>query len=364
MIWNLFKKPGKSFLGVDIGTFSIKIVELSLSGNRRKLENYGEIEAEAFYNKPFRVFEKNMLTVSDRDVVRAILAILEATGLKTKKAYFSIPDFSSFFTTFSLPFMTDEELEQAIRYEARRHVPLPLADVTLDWQIIEGGKSPGQKSNSLKILLVAVPNEIIQQYLNIAKNSQLELIALEAEAFGLVRALIKEEEKGPVVLIDIGARSTTISIINNGILKSSHSFNTSGNDFTSAISRGLNVDYKAAEELKKKHGIVGHGSREGEVETNTRELMLPLIDLLLNEAKKISQDFYQTENEKIQQVIIAGGTAMLPGLPEYFSKILEKPVKIGNPFEDIYYPPILDETLKKVGSSYAIALGMALRGLV
>jgi len=365
MFWNFFKIAPKGFLGVDIGTFSIKIVEMSRAGKRRKLENYGEMQAEALYTKPFRTFEKSTLTVARQDVVRAITAISREAKVKTNQAYFSIPDFSTFFTTFTLPAMTEEELPQAINYEASQHIPLPLKEVTLDWQIIGKKAVNQQKAIPFKILLVAVPNEIIQQYQEIAVAAKLELLSLEAEVFGLARALIGEQEKKELVcLIDIGARSTTISIIDKGVLKVSHSFDTSGNDLTNIIAKGLSMDYKGAEEMKKKHGLLL--SEKTISDSVGKEAMLPLIDLILNEIKKIFSSFSQTEKtekKEIQKIILAGGTALMPGLVQYFTKELDKPIIIANPFADIYYPPILERDLKTMGPSYAIALGTALRGV-
>ena len=169
MIWNPFKIAPKGFLGIDIGTSAIKIVEMSRAGKRRKLDNYGEMKAEALYEKPFRTFEKSTLSFSNRDVVRSLSAVLKEAGFKTNKAFFAIPDFSTFFTTISLPAMTDEEIPQAVDYEAPQHIPLPLQSVTLDWQIIEreAGAAAGQET--IKVLLVAVPKDVIQQYQQIAQ---------------------------------------------------------------------------------------------------------------------------------------------------------------------------------------------------
>lgn len=194
MIWTPLEFIPKKSLGIDVGTSSIKIVELSRWGERIKLENYGEISAQALYQRPFRTFEKSTLLLFAEDISRAIKAITEEAKIKTRRTVFSIPDFSSFFTSFELPPMTREELSQAVRYEARQYVPLPLAEVTLDWQIIEGEVSD-QRKTKLKILLVAVPNEIINQYRKIAEISGLELQALEAEVFGLLRSLIGEEKR-------------------------------------------------------------------------------------------------------------------------------------------------------------------------
>ncbi|MFQ6049964.1 MAG: type IV pilus assembly protein PilM [Candidatus Paceibacterales bacterium] len=350
----------KKFLGIDIGTFAIKIAELSSWARRIKLENYGEIPASALYQRPFRTFEKSTLLLSTEDIARAIKAVLEEAKIKSRECVFSIPDFSTFFTTFELPGMTAEELPQAIRAEARKHVPIPLGEVTLDWQLI-GGKVSDQRDTELKILLVAVPNEVINQYQKIALISDLKLLALEAEVFGLVRALI-EEEKRTIGLIDIGARSTTCSIIDKRILKISHSFDISGSDLTERIAKGLSVDYERAEVLKKKYGISTSPQLglEGE---HVREILIPLIGLIIRESEKIFKNFYLKEGKEIEKIIIAGGTVLLPGLLEYFQKYFKKEVEIANPFSKIFYPPILEKTLKEIGPSYAIAVGVALRGL-
>lgn len=346
--------PKKS-LGIDIGTSAIKIVELSRWRERIKLENYGEILTLYLSQKPFRTFEKSALLLSSADVARGIKAIISEAQIKTRRSIFSIPDFSSFFTNFELPLMSKAELEQAVVFEARRHIPLPLGEVTIDWEIIKG--EADQKKNKLKILLVAVPNELINQYRQISTDSNLELIALEAEVFGLLRSLVPQDEKGIISLIDIGDQSTTCSIIEKSILIKSHSFDFGGNQLTEQIANSLSVDYRTAENLKTEYGL-----RFGE-EKNIRQLLLPLIDSFLMEIEKISKNFYQTEKKEIEKFILAGGTSLLPGLKEYFENYLQKEAEIANPFSKIFYPPILEDELKKMGPSYAIAVGMALRGL-
>lgn len=342
---------------MDIGTFSIKIVEMSRAGKRRKLENYGEIQAEALYQKPFRTFEKSTLTLSTKEIIRAISAVLQEAGIKSTKAIFSIPDFSTFFTTIVLPGMTEQELPQAVTYEARQHIPLPMSEVTLDWQIVERTGDNPQKPDSFKILLVAVPNDVIAQYQEIAQGAGLELLSLEAEVFSLARALVGEEEKEKSVsLIDLGARSTTINVVDRGILKISHSFDTSGNDFTMLIAKGLNMDYVAAEEVKKQYGLLPS-------ENKTGEMLLPFVDLIVNEIKKIVSSFFQTDRKEVSKIVLAGATALMPGLKEYFIESLKKPVEIGNPFNNIFYPPILEETLRTAAPAFTIAVGAALGGI-
>lgn len=356
-----FRIIPKKFVGIDIGTSSIKIVELLKWGERTKLENYGEIRAETLFKKPFRTFKKNTLSVETRDIARAILAVLNEANIKAKDASFSIPDFSSFFTWFDLPPMSKDEVPEAVRYTARQHIPMPLSEVTLDWQIIKGQVSEDAK-DPFKILLVAVPNEIINQYQEIASFSQLELRTMEAEVFALARATVKDNRE-PIILVDIGSQSTTVNIIDKGILKRSHSFDTSGNELTAVLSKGLGVDYKKAHYLKKKYGISASIDQKEEIAGKVKDILLPLIDLIQKEIDKISQNFYRSEGKEIKKVIIAGGVALLPGLTQYFSQNLKKQVEVANPFSDIFYPPILEKNIKKMGPSYSIAIGTALRGL-
>lgn len=349
-------------LGVDIGTSFIKIVELSKLGSRRKLENYGSLSASVLYDKPFRTFEKNTLLFLDEDIARAILAIIEEAKIKTKRVIFSIPDFSSFFTSFELPQMTEAELPQAVRYEARQHIPMPLSEVTLDWQIVEGHFLDKEVvKTKMKVLLVAVPNQVINQYKEIARLSQLELVSLEAEVFGLLRSLVDESEKRPIILVDIGAQSTTCSIVEKRLLKASHSFDVSGNELTKIIAKSLDISDQEAEIMKKQYGLLAPEGNNAA--RQIRDVLLPFVDMILKEIELIMNNFSREREREIHKIILAGGSALLPGLKEYFFRDLKKEIEIANPFSKIFYPPILEDVLKDMSPGYAIATGLALRGL-
>ena len=361
---DLFSFPimSKKCLGIDIGTSSIKIIELSRQRERKRLENYGEMKATSIYKDSFRTFDKNTLAFSNKNVAKAIKAILEESKMQTRKTIFSIPDFSSFFTNLELPVMTEEELPQAIQFEAKRHIPLPLSEVTLDWQIMDQNRQSSVSNNRIKILLVAVPNEIIDQYRNIAQMAGLELFALEAEVFGLLRSSVPSG-KDPIALVDIGAQTSTCSIVDKGILKNSHSFDLSGNKLTDVISKSFSVDYETADKLKEKNGLLFDQLVGLDQEKQIRDVLLPFIDAILEEIDKICDYFYKIEKREVKKVILAGTSALLPGLEDYCRDYLKKEIEIADPFRDIYYPPILEKNIKKMSPSYAIATGMALRGL-
>jgi type IV pilus assembly protein PilM len=344
----------KSSVGIDIGTSEIKVIQLSSFAGRIKLENYGQISCKALYQRPFRTFEKTTLLLSTQDIIRAIKAIFEEAKIKTKTAYFSIPDFATFFTTFELPPMTKEEIPFAVEAEARRHIPLPLSEVVWDWQLLE--RKPFMGKERLKILLVSVPKEVVNQYSSIAKSLGIESTSLEAETFSLVRAL---SEKDKIIsIIDIGARTTSCSIIDRKILKISRSFDLSEDEFVQAISKSLGIDPDLAEEMKKKYGILPTEIKEG---GEIREILLPLINSLLRDIEQTFLRFKNTERKEVEKIILAGGGANLPGLLQYFQSYFKKEVEIANPFKKIYFPIILEETLKEMGPSYSIAVGLALR---
>ncbi|MCJ7829540.1 pilus assembly protein PilM [Patescibacteria group bacterium] len=360
MFRDIFKIRSRKFLGVDIGTSSIKIVELGRRGQNRKLENYGEAEASSFKERPFRVFKKNTLSLSNREVAETIRAICKEAGIQTKEVSFSLPDFCSFFTSFRLPAMSKEELPEAVKYEVRPYIPLPLSEITLDWLITEGESS----KTPLKILVVAIPNEIIVQYQEIAHLSDLKLRTLEPEVFALGRSSVKNKNGEKIVgLVDIGARSTTCSILERGIFKTSHSFNIAGNELTEAIARSLNIDYNKAGELRRKYGLLSDNVTSEEFQKNIREILVPLVDSILEEIRKIFRNFYQVEGKEVEKIILAGGLGLTPGLKEYFSAQLKKEISIADPFLHISYPAILADTLKEIGPTYAVAVGAALKGL-
>ena len=341
----------KSFLGVDIGTSSFKVVELS-SRKGIRLENYGQLRAEYFTEKK----SPQGLILSNDYIIAGLSSILQEAKIRTKETFFAIPDYATFFTSFDLPAMSTPEIEEAIRYEAPRHIPLPLADVTLDWEVIKGNPQAENKQ-PLKVMLVAVPNETISQYDKIARALGLRIVAMETEVFALARALIKYQDKKSVLgLIDCGHKTTTINIFSQNILKSSHSVDVSNEELTQALVNALKTDPRKAEIIKKMYGLVK--------DENVKRILAPQIDILIKETKGVFNQYFLEEKERVEKIIMAGGVAHLPGLKEYFSEQMKLPIEIANPFIDISYPPGLDLILKKVGPEFTIAVGAALRGLV
>jgi len=342
----------RKILGIDIGTSSLKVVEISQRGNEKKLENYGEVKSATFKGS-LTTAEKGSYLLSNDFVSKVIRGILDEAKIKTKEAIFSIPDFSTFCTSFDIPPMTEKEIPEAVKFNASQYITLPVSEVTLDWRIISN--SPGDKSSSLRVFLIAVPNQVIQNYQTMAKMAGLQLYALEAEALGISRGLVKDSKK-TICLVDVGVQSSTINIVDKGFLTKSYSFNFNSSQLSRVVASTLNIDPQKAEDIKNAEGLLYQ-------RRDIAKTLYLLIDPLLIEVKSVCAEFFQMEKKQIDEIYLTGGTAKLQGLKEYFSESLKKPVYLPNCFSDFVYPPILEETLRTMAPSFSAAVGVALGGL-
>lgn len=345
----------KKMVGIDIGTSSLKIVELSKWGGGRTLENYGEIKSSSLYKnkETFRAFDGGSFLISEKFISRSIKAVLSESRIKTKAAIFSVPDYSTFCVSFEIPPMSAKEVPEAVRYHAPQYIPLPVSETTLDWRIVGG--VPGDGKSNIKIFLVATPNQTVQSYQRIAKMSGLDLYALEAEALAITRSLAKNNKK-TICLIDIGVQSTTINIVDRGDLKKSYSSGFAGGQLTHAISSVLGVGKTQSEDIKNQKGLIS-------MDESVAKTLYLLIDPLLIEIRKITADFFKKENKEIEEIYLTGGTANMLGLKEYVKEYLGKEVIVPNCFSDFLYPPILEEALKEMAPSFSVAVGVAMGGL-
>lgn len=349
----------KKFLGIDIGTSAVRLVELEQQGDNLKLANYGEVQTEIVQGEALRITKKAMAIFSVEEIAMIIRAIMAETKIRTRQCAFSIPDYSTFFTSFTLPPMTEKELPDAVMFEARQHIPLPLESVAVDWQLVGGGFDEPQ---DLQIVMAAIPNEIIQQYKLIAANAKLEVVALEAEVFGLLRSLVPKTENQPVCLVDIGAQSTVCSIVENGVVKSSYSFDVAGNYILEESMKGLSLDPDAEREIRERYGLKFFPRVREDMRTRAMDVLFSSFGAILKEIQTMLATYVRHENKDVAKIIITGGTALIPGIKDHFSNFFSRAVEIADPFTEIIYPPALTEELRAVGPLYAVAVGMAQRG--
>ncbi len=335
-------------MGIDIGTHSIKIVELSGNKEKIQLENYGEIFLADFCSHISEKGSKGVFLYSNEDIAGAIKALISEAGIKSKKAYFSIPDFVTFFTLFDLPPVKDDEMNSAVEFHSRQHIPLPIEEVVLDWSIVE------REESKIKINLIAIPKEIVNQYQEIAQMSDLDIISLEGEMFSLARALTYGDGK-TAAIIDIGEQSTMLAIARNGILKTTHSIEVAGNMLVKQVAKAKEIEYNDARRMVMEHGLA---------EESVRAPVSFLANSLFSSISQAINVFERKEKTSIEEVIVGGGFSLLPGVVEVAENAIDKNVVVKNCFENMIYPESLNNTLMRLSSSHSIATGVALIGIL
>ena len=342
----------RKIIGVDIGTFSIKIIEISQWGRFKKLKNYSEVPLKSIIKEPLLEQKGGGTFISPGTLSLALREGLDEAGIKTKAVIFSIPDFLTFSTSFEIPPMPEKEIAGAIQYNAAQYVTLPISEVTVDWRII-----PNNSSSKIltKVLIVAIPNQVVQDYKTIAKEARLELYAIEPEIFGLNRAFTQKSQK-VVCLVDIGMQSSTVNIIDKGFLKKSYSITPNTKQLTQELSSVLGFNEQQVEEIKSKEGF--NSSNQA-----MRNSLLSFADSLMKEIKGIVDEFYRFEQKMVDEVYLTGGTANMPGLKGHIGQGIGKPIFVPYCFSELLYPKILKGALQEINPRFSVAVGVALDGL-
>ncbi len=351
-----FLEKKEKILGIDVGTFSTRIVCLSYPKKGDVfLENYGEKFHEIKKDSLYETTGKRTFCLSRQETADDIKEILIKSKINEKRAVFSIPDFMTFFTTFKIPFVAKEDMDSAVHFEAKQHVPLPPQDIFLDWSIIEEGDRESKKGP--KIILVAVPNKVVEEYQAVAKLVGIELQAIEAEIFGLVRSSYNEIDKDKFIqLIDVGIQSTTISISKNGIVRSVFSVAFSQSQIVKNIAKRFGISYNEVDTI-----ITGNGFNQ---DSDKGKELCKELDFLISEINRVTDNFYRMENKKIDKIILSGGLTSFNGFKDYIEKNIDKEISIINPFLNISYSQEIEDVLSELGPRYAIAIGLALRNKI
>ncbi|OGY63293.1 MAG: hypothetical protein A3I89_00020 [Candidatus Harrisonbacteria bacterium RIFCSPLOWO2_02_FULL_41_11] len=347
----------KSYLGVDIGTTSIKLVELKKSKSAPELLNYGLLETYSHLERLNDAIQTSALKIDSRKTEELLKILLKNSGVKSRDAVASIPAFATFTSLLDMPIMPEKDMRQAMQFQAKQYVPLPISEVTIDWLAV-GEHKDDKGILTRQILLISVPNEYIEIYKIIFRNTGLNLVALEIEGLSDARALTMDIDK-LVLIINIGSRSTSFMIAKNGLMKAGGQTDFSGSSLTQTIASGLNIPVRKAEDLKKQRGLRGAG---GEYELST--LMLPILDVIISEGQRLKDNYEQSSGEKIARIILSGGGANLIGIAAYIQNQTAIPTAAKNPFSQISYSSDIEPLIAELGPAFSVAVGLGLRQLI
>jgi len=364
----LFGNKQKNYLGIDIGGSSIKLVELKDVNGRPQLVTYGFVE-----------FETNILKSNSPEnreaIINALKHILKEAQVTTDKVLTGLPSFTVFSSIISLPNMSKKELMSAVKWEAKKFVPMPVEEMILDWEIIKDhevtedeGTKDGKKEKAakekeksaqkdMKVLLTAAPRNLVERYVDIFKGADLELVSLETQAFALERSLIGRD-KAPIMIVDIGATATDIMVFIDGIPLVTRSLDIGGNNITQTISRSMNISDDRAEQFKRDFGLSSLNNSASRV-PKTIEFV---ISNIVNEIKYVLNLYQNQGNSKpIEKIILCGGSSFLMNLTDYLQNIFNTKVFIGDPWARVMYPVELKPIWEEIGPRFAVAVGFAMR---
>lgn len=372
---SLFSGPER-YLGVDIANSAVKVVELENVKGRPKLITYGYLE------------QQNAILTSNTpearaSIVEALNRIQKEARTTTKNCIAALPSYTVFTSVIHVPEMPKKELAAAVQWEAKKFVPMPIEEMILDWKILqENETSSGYSANNpnepqqmkelgeqgtakikskekkfLKILLTAAPKDLVQRYLEVFQEAKLNLVSLETESFALERSLIGND-KSPIILIDVGAVATTISVVVDSVPLINRSIDIGGRTITKAIANSLNIDMDRAEQFKRDFGLAHTGNAGGDQIPKRIEFM---VQAVVDEVKYVLNLYQSQGGTQVEKIVLAGGSAWLPNFTQYLSSVLGYKVFIGDPWARVMYPMDLQPVLQQVGPRLAVATGLAMR---
>lgn len=332
-------------VGLDIGTTTIKVVELAKEGNVWRFRGSGIVRNPI--NSP-----ENLRDDKEASGLAAVIKKLFADAkISSKDVAVCLPEPQVFTRTIRFPYLTDQEVASAIKWEAEQYIPIPLSEAIVQHEVIS--RRQDTVPPEVLVLLVAAPRAVVEKYVKVVQSAGLSPVHLETGLISLSRCLGIPDKT--VLIVEFGAKTTDIAIARNCQLVFSRSIQTAGDALTRAIARELSVDYQQAEQYKRTYGLSAD-----KLEGKIRNIILPVLGTVTDEIKK-ALHYYQVEEkgEVPQTLVLTGGSSDLPEAISYFTSSLNLEVVVGNPFAGIVIDSQVAKSVSPYSSLYSQAVGLA-----
>ena len=348
----LFAKKGGSVLGVDIGSSSLKVVQLRKEGGKAILETYGELALG-----PYGGGEVGQATnLPPEQITESLKDLLREAKVTTTNSGVSVPFARSLLSLVELPYRKDpKEQKTIIELEARKYIPVPMSEVQLDWFIVPkvGPQEATDGQETVEVLIVAVHNDELSLLQRVVADAGLTASFYEIEIFSTIRAVVDEPVK-PVLVLDIGAASTKVYVVEHGVVALSHSISTGSQDITRAIAVASGVSLSRAEAVKKEEGL------GGDTVQGSPELVFSRI---FSEARRVLMQYETAHAKSVASIVLTGGGGVTKSLGAYAKNIFSIDVHVADPFAKTEAPAFMRPVLEEIGPEFAVAAGLALRKL-
>ncbi len=357
-------KQDNTAVGIDIGTSAIKVVELRRENGRAVLSTYGALSLGQYKEGGFI---GEVTTLEPELLAKALTDTLKETNISSKNIVIGIPSVSCIIFILQLPAAIDEAtLSTVIPNESKKFIPVPITDVSLDWYVIPRREESGVESRviaesggeaKMSVLVVATLNETLQRYTDVTQKAGIPMNNLEIEIFSHIRAILNRELY-PVLIVDIGASKTKLTIVEHGIVETFRLVSRGSQDMTNSIMHSLSVTFDKAESIKKDYGLLP----SPEHPTVPDLIKTHLVDIF-QEASTNILAYEKRYNKNIGKIIFTGGGAMTKGLLDYAAQSFSAELSIADPFAKVEAPIYLAGVLKTTGPEFSASLGLAMKQL-
>ena len=345
----LFRRA-KSLVGLDIGSSSVKAIELKPAGKGFRVSALG-VESVP----PDSIVDGAI--IDGGAVADAVRRLFANKRFKAKDVVASLSGNSVIVKKITLPTMTEAELSESIYWEAEQYIPFDIQDVNLDYEILDAAGGEG----SMEVLLVAAKKDKIADYTNVISQAGKSPVIVDVDVFALQNAFEANygfEASSVVAILNAGASAININILSGGQSVFTRDVSMGGNAFTEAVQKELNLPYESAEQLKKGHDV------DGATYEDARAVLRAMTDNVLLEVEKTFDFFKATaSNDRIDRIMLAGGASRVEGFAESLRERFGTEVEAFDPFRQV------SADAKKIGVDNlddfapvaAVAMGLALR---
>lgn len=341
------EKPTK-IVGIDLGSSSVKLVELELLDEVITLATYGELQLG-----PYAEMEMgSSVKLTTEKKIEAIVDVIRESGVGAKNGVFALSLASSFVTVMPLTAKEGEDISPRVHVEARKYIPVPITDVVLEWTEIVHP----QEENPLtrEVLLVAIQNDALADTKSILDSIGMKSHPSEIELFSSLRAVTKDSDDS-VAVIDLGASMSKLYIAEDRFLQRIHRVQAGGAHATKAIAQKLSLSFEDAENLKRNYTPTHEHS------LLIKKVMESTFDRAFQEFKRVIAQYELRSGTTVSRIVLTGGSATFPGMQLFAQYAFDREVEVTNPFTKVAYPAFMEDTLKEIAPTFSVALGAALR---
>lgn len=345
----------KGILGIDIGTASLKVVELTRDKHIPLLSGYALVENQAHLMRPSGAIQSSSVKMSVPQLTDLLKLAMERGGFTTRHAVASVPPYVNFSAIVDLPPMEPQELEQALQFQARQYIPVPLEEVSMQWlKVGEYRDAVGVMHE--QVMLNAVPLDYVEHCKQAFAGAGLTLDSLEIEQLALVRGAVGPDQTATLI-IDIGAESMATIIAERGQLTFAEQADVGGSTVTQALATSMGINPARAEAMKREQGLIADGPGR-----DMAAVALPAVDALIGEVRKTiyTYESHFQRRVPVERVLLCGAGANLRGIEAQIGQALQLPVAKAAPIYRVKYSSELEPLLPELNPMLALSIGLAL----